>query len=462
MGRYKKLLENSGVFFIANFGSKLISFFLVRFYTEYLTTTEYGNLDLITTTVSLAIPIITLCITEAVLRFSIDDDQNRKKILSNGLLMVFIGNVIFTLAAPILMTFKSISDYILWLYLLTITNSIFNVTAHFTRGIGKTKVFALSGFIHTVVQIGLNIVLLAVFRWGIQGYLISSVVSNVVVIGYLITSGRLLDYIGREIDKGYLKKMLLYSIPLIPNALCWWIMQSADRYVIAAMMTSADNGLYAAANKIPTIITTVSSIFLQAWQLSSVEEANSEDKSEFFSNVFQMLAAVLIIVASGIMFILQPLYHVFVQEDYYSGWTCVPPLLVAMIFSCFSSYLGTNYVAMKKTKGAFYTTIIGAIVNIILNILLTPIWGINGTAFATAISFLITWLIRSFDTRKFVIIKYRFVSFFIPLMLVIIQAVILSIGFESLWINLLIVILIMATFSKQIIQVLQKVKTLRR
>lgn len=71
MGKYKKLIENSGIFFIANFGSKVITFLLVRFYTEYLTTSEYGVADVITTTVSLAIPIITLCITEAVLRFSI-------------------------------------------------------------------------------------------------------------------------------------------------------------------------------------------------------------------------------------------------------------------------------------------------------------------------------------------------------------------------------------------------------
>ena len=431
MNKYKRLLQNSSIFLIANFGSKLISFLLVRFYTEVLTPAEYGIIDIITTTVNLAVPIVSLCITEAVLRFSIDDIDNRKTIFSMGILTALVGNIAFTAAAPVLMGIKNFHDYVLLILLLTATNCLYLISAHFSRGIGQSKVFAFSGLLYTILQIGCNLLFLLVFKWGIQGYLLSTVVSSVLSTAYIIVFGKIYRYVSFEFKPVYLKQMLLYSIPLIPNSAFWWIMQSSDRYVISSMMTEADNGLYAVANKIPTIITTVSAIFFQAWQLSSVEESDSKDKKSFFSNVFNALSMVLICSTSFLMLILQPLYKLLVESSYYSGWQSTPYLLIAMVFSCFASFLGTNYVAMKKTKGAFVTTVIGAIINIVLNILLTPIWGIKGTALATAIAFLVTWLARMIDTKKFVRIKYSSLTLIISLVILMLQGTLLALGKDS-------------------------------
>ena len=94
MNKYIKLVKNSTVLLIANFGSKILSFLLIPFYTHVLTTEQYGTVDIITTTVSMVIPIITLSISEATLRFAIDSENDRGKILSNGLLVVLIGYII--------------------------------------------------------------------------------------------------------------------------------------------------------------------------------------------------------------------------------------------------------------------------------------------------------------------------------------------------------------------------------
>ena len=430
MGKYNKLAKNTGVFFIANFGSKVLTFLLVRFYTELLSPSEYGIIDLLNTTASLAFPLVTLCVMEAVLRFSIDDIDNRGKILTNGLFVTVLGNLAFVLTAPIFSHIDNFADNVVWLYLLTLTNSLFTLFAHFSRGIGKSKLFALSGLVHTALQIGLNILFLLFFRWGITGYFIATVFANVLSSVFVFSVGHLCSYIIFKLDRKYLRTMIIYALPFIPNSVFWWIMQSSDRYVITYVLGSDANGLYAVVNKIPTIISAISNIFFQAWQISSVEEVNSKDKVKFHSRVFSVLSALLTCATSFLLIILQPLYRILTEKSYYIGWTATPFLLFAMVFSCYSNFLGT-----KKTTGIFLTTVGGAVINIILNILLTRPFGIIGTAFATAVGFFITWGARVFGTRRFVRIHYPLRTFIVPTVLLLAQTALLSVGINSIWIQ---------------------------
>lgn len=453
MNKYQNLAKNSGLFFIANFGSKIVTFLLVRFYTEVLTTEEYGTLDLINTTVNLAIPIVTFCITEAVLRFSIDDLGNRKKIFSLGLTVGIIGNAVFALTAPLLYHLDFFKDNLLMLYLLTFANTLYIVCAHFSRGIGKTQIFAIAGFLLTVLQVGLNLLFLLGFNWGVKGYLWALFIANLVTAVFVFYAAKLYKYIGWSFDKTYLKSMLKYSLPLIPNSVFWWIMQSSNRYVITLMLSSGDNGIYSVANKIPSIISTISNIFFQAWQLSSVDEAKSKDKDKFYSEIFNLTALVLICGSSLVLIILQPLYRILVEESFYSGWQCTPFLMLAMVFSCFSSFFGTNYVAMKKTNGVFVTTLIGAVVNLALSLVFTHFFGIRGTSLATAVGFAVTAAVRAFDTRKFAKISVKVRSFWLPLVVIIIQSVLLTVGVTSIPLQCVFFAVILVLCHREIIDI---------
>ncbi|MBE6768264.1 MAG: hypothetical protein E7549_05055 [Ruminococcaceae bacterium] len=457
MNRYKKLLKNSGVFFIANMGSKLATFLLVRFYTGVLTQAEYGTADLLFSTVNLIVPIITLCITEAALRFSIDDRENRPKILTMSCAIALGGNLLLLLAAFLLWGVAPFGGHPLLFCGMSLASSLHLVTTQFTRGIGKTKLFALSGVLHTVLQIGFNILfLLPPLSWGITGYLWASLLANAVTVMIVFFGGRLWEYLTPVFDKAYLKEMLIYSCPLIPNQLCWQLMHSSSRYVIVFVLSEAANGLYAAASKLPTIISVVSHIFFQAWQLSSVDEAKSADKAHFYSKVFTILAMVLTCGTSFCFVILQPLYGVFVDASYYEGWRCTPYLFIGVLFSCYSGFIGTNYVAMKKTKGAFFTTVVGAVLNIVLNLVLVPLCGIIGSAIATAVAYAVTWLVRAWDTRKFVTVHYGVRDFILPTVLLCTQATLLTLNVTS-WIPQAVVfVAIVALYGKDIVALLKQ------
>ncbi|MBQ4037604.1 MAG: polysaccharide biosynthesis C-terminal domain-containing protein [Clostridia bacterium] len=435
MNKYKKLFGNSLIFTVASFGSKILSFLFVRFYTELLSVEEYGIIDVFTTTSGLLYPFLTLSIVEAVLRFSIDDEENRKKTFSLGFFTVLGGNLLLLFALPLFGLSEIFREHAIMLFFISFTSAMNVIFSHFSRGLGKTKIFALGGLIHTGAQIGLNVLFLAGLSMGVQGYFLAQILANLISAAFLLIAGGLHRYFSLSFDGGYYKKMLRYSVPLVPNSVFWWIMQASDRYALIYFLGNGVNGLYAVSGKIPTIIDTFSSIFFQAWQLSSVEEANSEDKAAFYTNVFRFVTSALILLASFIVLLIRPLFQVLVADAYYSAWRCAPMLILASVFSSCSGFVGVNYVAMKKTVGVFWTTLAGAVTNISLNLLLIPRFGMIGAAFATFVSFFVTFVCRAFHTAKFVKIRYGVRTFVIPALILFIQCMALSVGFDTIYLQ---------------------------
>ena len=403
MNPYKKLMKNSGIFAIGTLGSKLISILLVPFYTYVLSTQQYGTIDMITTSISLILPVITLSIFDATLRFTVKSGYDKVDILTSSIFILILGNSVLVLFYPVLIKISLLRNYIHLFYITIFAQSINSVLAQFCRGIGRVKEFSFNGVMNTFFNLSLNIVFLGFCKLGIEGYLFSIIISYIICNIYLVISTNIWKYICFEnYNSKLLREMLTYSIPLIPNALLWWIMNASDRYIITLVLGVAANGIYAVAYKIPTVLNLVYSIFSQAWQLSAIEEGDSIEKNSFYTNVFSIFSFVMLCTSSFILIFIKFIVKFALSDNFMSSWKYVPFLLLAVVFTSFSSFLGSNYIAMKNTKGIFKTSMAGALVNIILNLILIPKIGLNGAAISTMISFLIVWIIRMYETREFV------------------------------------------------------------
>ncbi|MDK8210357.1 oligosaccharide flippase family protein, partial [Bacillus subtilis] len=287
MSKYKKLAINSIVFAIGNLGSKLISFLLLPLYTYYLEKNEFGTVDLLTTTLSLIIPIVTLSVFDAVLRFTMDKGYDNKIVLNNALLITLLGFIFSILLYPLVIIVFPFPKLLLYFYVLLLIQSINSSLSQFVRALGKIKFFSTIGIIGALTVLVGNIVFLVMLHWGIEGYLISLIFSNIVCFMFTFFFGDIRKYISiSKANLNVVKKMLIYSIPLIPNALMWWIMSLSDRYIISFFLGLGANGLYAVASKIPSLLNIINSIFFQAWQMSAIEESESKNKSEFYTKIF--------------------------------------------------------------------------------------------------------------------------------------------------------------------------------
>lgn len=400
MNKYKKLVSNSFLFAIGNLGSKMINFILLPLYTYTLTTQQYGTADLIQTTVSLFLPVISLNIFDGVLRFVMDRNENPKKVLNVGSFITLISSVICLILAFIghLLGIR----YSFYVVGILIVNSIQSLFSQYLKGIGKVKLFALNGILTSIFTATLNVILLVGLRMGLIGYLLAIMIGQLLSDLYLFFAGKLYRTISfSRPDKTLSLRMLTYSTPLIPNSIAWWTTNTVSRYFVAYFIGAAANGIFAVSNKIPSLLSVLNSIFFQSWQLSAIEEFKSKDNKTFFTNIFKMYSQLLFLGTSGILLILKPLLSLIVSDSFYVAWKYVPFLLLSVVYSGFSSFLGQYYIAAKKTAGVFSTTIYSAVINVVFNFLLIPHFKLFGAAISSMLSYLALWIIRNHDTQKF-------------------------------------------------------------
>ncbi|MFE0441032.1 lipopolysaccharide biosynthesis protein [Aerococcus sp. NPDC058936] len=424
MDRYKKLLSNSFIFTIANFGSKIITFLMVPLYTNYLNPNQYGSVDLITTTVSLLVPLLSMEIGQAIIRYSIEntDFRNRKKIFNN-MILFSLGLLLFIVFAVISLKVLNVKINYSFYFSLLLYNSILNsLFSQFVRGIGRVKQFAFNGVITTFVTVILNIIFLVFGGLEVAGYLLSMILSLVISNIYLLISAKeFINVNNLKGSKAQLKEMIHFSIPLIPNSSMWWLINSSTRYFILYFVGTEGNGLFAVANKIPSIISLINTIFSQAWQISSFEEYNSNDREKFYGKIFEIYSSILFIASSLLLIFIKPIMDIFVAENYYESWMIIPPLLVGVIYQSLSTFLGMNYTASKQTKGAFTTSVYGAIFSVFSSLIFIPIFGTIGAGVSTAFGFGAMLILRLFDTRKIVKIDINIQRFVFNNVLIIIQ-----------------------------------------
>ena len=243
---------------------------------------------------------------------------------------------------------------------------------------------------------------LAVFHWGIRGYVLSTTVANLITTGLLVFRARLWRYAGLAPRRGLRRQMLRYCIPLIPTAVFWWIMGVSDRYMVKWFLGSDANGIYAVAYKIPTILTILATVFMDAWQLSAIAESDGDRQVhlQFYGRIWDAFASAVFLGAGGIIALSPLLIRLLAEESYYSAWQYIPVLTLSMAAAAFSNFMGSVYVVTKQSKASFWTSLVGAGSNIVLNLWLIPRIGLQGAAAATFLSCLAVFLIRLVNARQ--------------------------------------------------------------
>lgn len=399
------LLKNTYLYGISTISTKLIAFLMVPFYTYILTKEDYGTIDIIITTISLLLPIATLSIHQAVLRFSLDKESDKKLIFSYATFIVTVSMVFIFIASRFFTNILFFQNYRELLLGLFITNIIYVLLSEFIRGMEKINVFVFGNIMFVAISTTLNLFTIAVLNLGIKGYLISSCIGYLSIILFYIVKIRAYMFLTSAIFKSenfpYLSEMLKYSVFLIPNSLLWWITNASDRYIILWNSGSELNAIYAVANKIPTIITSIFAIFIQAWLLSAVKEQNSSDKEKYYEVVFQNIASFIFIITSVLLVTIKIIIKLYVSESYFVAWESCSFLILSAGFNVLAAFIGNNYVVAKKNLGNMVSTLSGTLINIVLNLTLIPKLGLIGAGFATYISYFVVVIYRIIDTKKF-------------------------------------------------------------
>jgi O-antigen/teichoic acid export membrane protein len=408
MDRYKRLASNTIILAAGQFSSRFLVIIMMRFYTGILSTDGYGAVGLIIDACVIIMAIVTLSINDAIIRFGLDSKYDKAQVFSIGLTTVIMGLVVFAFITPALNSIETFRGYAFWIYLYVFSGSIKSCCCLFARSAGYVKLYAIDGLFTTVMNITFNLVFMLGFGMGVTGYLLSVIIADAlstIFVFYMAGLKKYLRFFG--LNKHLRGSMYRFSLPLIPTAVMWWITGLSAGFFIESFMGIDFTGIYKAAYRFPNIIIIISLIFSQAWNMSAITEKNSRTIARFYTNVFNIFQSAIYIMAAGLMLVIRPALRIMTTEGFHDAYKFSSLLILAVVFTCFSTFAGSVYVASKKSVRSMFTAIIGAVVNIALNLFMIPEWGLHGAALATLISYLIIFIVRAIDTRKIVLMDLK-------------------------------------------------------
>ena len=408
MNKNKELVKNTIIIFIGKFCTQFITLLLLPLYTHFLSTEDYGYIDLIQTYLTFFIPLILLKIDAGIFRFLIDarkSEEEKNKIITNGIFIMFVELIISTILFAVAVKIFSIK-YSILIVMNLISLSVLTFLLQIVRGIGKNKQYSFSSIIAAIVTIVLNLIFLVGFHKNGKYVLIASLISNIICTIYLLIVNKILKNVKiKYIDKKLIKDLLKYSIPMIPNELSWWIVHVSDRTIISYALGVAANGIYSVSCKFSIILSSIFNIFNLSWQESAALHINDTDKDEFFSNVINKVFNLFICFCIGILACLPFVFELLIKDSYREAYKYVPILLLANIFSVLIGLIGSIYVAKKMTKEVAKTTMIAAIINLTIDIALIKVIGIYAAAISTLVSYMLLAIYRYIDVQKYVKVK---------------------------------------------------------
>jgi O-antigen/teichoic acid export membrane protein len=458
MSRGKKFAKKTIIYSIGNFGSKVLTFLLVPYYTHYIATAEYGIYDILHTTISLLMPLVTLQTQEAIIAGMIDEEKDKSQIIKVTSLIV-IGNCLVSLLLYFILSRFVTMQYGIYFILLLCIKSVFSITQQYARGFGKTKIYAVSGIVYTLLFLALNILQISVWHKGIVGLFVSEVVaSGIVSVAILFLVPEIVISFKVAININEAKRIIKYSIPLIPNTICWWLINASDRYVIGFSLGNSANGIYAISYKFANVIQTITGLIYLAWQEISLEEYKSKDRDTFISTFFNSYMKLLL---SGVLIAITMTRIViksFFAIEYHDSWKYTSWLYLGVVFTSLATFLNTCYLANGKTTEIFKGTFIAGITNLLVDIILIRYIGVFAASLSTLVSAFILLLHRVNDNKKFYSLEVNRKTFYIMSSLCLVFSI-LILCFDHWLADLMLflsTVIISLVFNKDIIAIIYR------
>ena len=420
MNKYRLLAINTVVFTLGSFGSKIISLLLNNLYTKHISPNDMYKKSMLETLALFLIPVFTFAITESVIRFGLDKHYNKKEVFSTSAILNLLGllpMLVIVPFIPALPFFKSVRGYMVLLMIYITTSSIRALCSQFVRAKKMVKLFSFDGILTTLMLLIFNLLFISHYDMGVNGFMLSTIFSDLCSSVFLFGAANLKKYFSVNAwSRKLAVSMLKFSLPMVPTIVMWTFTGFSDQIFIGNMKSSkvfigeAAAGIYAAASKVPGMISMLSTIFMKAWNMSAISENEANDRNIFYEKVYSAYESFLFIGAAGLILMIKPISAVLINytvyPEYRRAFLYSPLLIVASVYVCLDLFLASIYTATKHTKNAFLTIAFVSISNIFLNLLFIPLIGMHGAAIATFISYLLCFWARIIDARRFV--PFRF------------------------------------------------------
>lgn len=410
MGRNKELAKNTIIIAVGKICTQFITFFLLPVYTHYLSTSEYGTVDMIITCTGLITPILSLQMERAVFRYLVDARNDRVKqdeIISTALCSV-VPSILFVLALVPIVSWGFHLEHALLIGLIAISAIMSNIFLQIPRGLGKNVHYSIGSMIIGILNAVISIVATVFLHMGITGVLLANILAHSVGILYVTVAMRLYQQINISArSRRTLKELLRFSIPMIPNDISYWIISVSDRVLIYLLLGNAFNGIYATSVKFSTFLVSFYNIFNMSWMETVSVHGKDSDAGKYlsdtFNTIFKLFASICVVAIAILPFA----FSIIIGADFAASYIYIPVLIFGAFLNIIVGMLSSLYIGFKKTKELAKTTALAAAINIIVNILLIHKLGIWAAVISTVAAYFTVAVYRIVDIQEIIKIKIR-------------------------------------------------------
>lgn len=402
--RGAKFVSDLGFYAVGNIGSKLIAFLLLPFYTYFIhNPADYGYYDICVAVVMGLVPIISLQLGDGGFRYLTGQtDYEKKRAIVSFIIRTLLRNV--AVFAVIIVIIACLSDirYLWFIATFALTQTAFDVTLQIVRGLGRIRSFVALGIANTFLTAAGGVVFVALLNMGVPGIFISVILARIITVGFCVYRLTVLTRLFQpsKTPPGLKRTLLSYSLPMVPSAICYWLLSWSLIFFINHYLGLTENGLYAVSAKFSSILTVLTYIFYQTWQQNAIEQYDSPGRDAFFSRIFRVYFYFLTAITVITPFALRLNYFWIVAPEYRASARFLYLNILMVMLSSLASFFEIGYQCAGRTGRIVPSFVVTAAAMIAGYTLIVPRFGIDGALGYGCVIYLLLVIYRVADTRR--------------------------------------------------------------
>ena len=414
MSEYKLFAQRVGLVGITTLIVNLRGLILIPILTKTLGADAYGVWSILMVTISLLSPLALLGLTTAMIRFLAAEKDKRK--IQEGfysvIFVVFFVSLVLSLAVFLLadsfaitiLKDVSAATLIRIASVVIILQALDLASLEFFRAFGRMKKYSGLMLLQTFAEVGF-VAYFVLSGFGLFGAVLSLLISRGIVL--LIGASFIFKEIGFRLPKFYgLKDYLKFGLPLVPTAMLGWITSSSDRYLIGFFLDSQMVGIYSAAYNIGAIIGFFGAplqIILFPTISKLYEEGKDQEMKTYLAYSLKYFLLFTIPAIFGLSLLSKQLLLIMTSTEFVAQGAVILPIVAVgtLFYGLYGSIFAWIFAVAKRTRLIFVLVSFSAVINLILNIIFIPSYGIIAAAITTLIAYFILIALTVYFSRKY-------------------------------------------------------------
>ncbi len=437
----KKLATHASIYFAGNLLRRAVGFFMLPIYTRYLTTSDYGVIEMLGTVLDFVAIIVGLRVGEALFRFysEYEDLQEKNEVISTGLFLVAALNIfgilaVFLFSKPLSLLLFDSSNYARLLVLFSFTllgAALIEIPMAYLRALQRPWFFVFFSTLHLLIQFSLNIYFVVVKGMRVEGVVYGAVLSTSLMSIILLTYT--IRQTGLSFSLAKARQLFSFSWPLIITSFIAFYIVFGDRYFLKFYWGLSEVGIYGLGNKFGLLISFVVNPFFNIWQSERYSIVKHDNAESQFHNIILVFSIILILMVVFLSITIEDILRVMAAQSFWEAHKVVPLLLSAYAFDALYNITNLGILIQKRTYLFIYGNLIAAAVITVGYIVLIPSMGAMGAAWATLCAYFVRFLWITYQSQKLYNLKIPWKEILIASMVGIFIYIFSILGPEEFW-----------------------------